>query len=212
MEQKPICIIVGAGNFDRFYMEIDRKITFVIAADGGYEHLKRVGVKPDLWVGDGDSLSDEAKTYLKEQDIERIDLPVMKDETDMLYAVNCALQMGCQSFHLYGGMGGRIDHTLANITVLSYLADLGKECFLYDGMTLLTAIKNKAITFPDGAEGAISIFSLAEESRGVTLRGLKYELENANLKSSSSLGVSNEFVGDESLVSVEDGKLLIVLT
>lgn len=212
MDRKPICIIVGAGNFDQFYMTIDKSITYVIAADGGYEHLRRVGVTPDLWVGDGDSLPEETKLFLEKEDFPKIELPVMKDETDMLFAVNEGLKAGCQSFHLYGGMGGRIDHTLANISVLSYLADLGKECFLYDGMTLLCAIKNRSISFPEGAEGQISVFSLADESHGITIKGLRYELENADLKSSSSLGVSNEFVGEESMIGVTDGKLLIVLT
>lgn len=203
------CIIVGAGDFGGIVSPINKEADLVIAADGGYKYLKELGIRPDIWIGDGDSLKGE----VDERDVDFIyKLPCEKDDTDVLSAVKIALEKGAQSIHLYGVLGGRIDHTMANIKIMSYLADQGVVCFAYDNNSMLTVLKDAGIPFGADARGILSVFSLTDVSYGVTIRGLKYALEDDVLYESDSIGVSNEFVGNEGYIEVKKGKLLIVVT
>ena len=174
----------------------------IIAADGGYARLKERGLQPDVAVGDFDSLGfvpDGAHAYAKE-----------KNDTDMMLAIRLGLQKGYRSFELYGGLGGRIDHTVANIQALLFLARRGARGTLVMRATRATVIQRDSIAFHTAGFGTLSIFSLDGESRGVTARGFKYPLVDATLTNEFPLGVSNEFIGEKSSVSVRDGTLLII--
>ena len=114
-------------------------------------------------------------------------------------------------FYLYGGTGGRIDHTIANLQLLADLAAQGKQGFLFDRSSIITAIRNSSISFGEISSGYVSVFSHSEQSTGVYLKGLKYELADATLKNTFPLGVSNEFTGNQSSITVKSGTLLIVL-
>ena len=217
-EIKDRCLIFGAGEFYGLVSPIDPQRDLLIAADGGIRHLSGLGIRADIWLGDMDSagdffpeeiLQDEEK--LEKVCSELIRLPERKDDTDIFAAVKLALERGCSEFHIYGGMGGRFDHTMGNIKVLEYLAERGYRGYLYDRSSLVTVIWNSAIAFPREASGYISVFSMSDVSRGVTERGLEYELTDASLRGSDSIGVSNRFKGEESYVAVRDGKLLIIL-
>lgn len=211
MNDKKNCIIVGAGDFFGFVAPVNKEQDLVIAADGGYNYLKAQNIEPDLWIGDSDSLN--SKDEIPSEDIcERIILPKEKDDTDTLAAVKYAIEQGCKAFHIYGGTGGRMDHTIANIKVLSFLAESKLDCYLYGKDTMTTVIQNRGMAFPREASGMISVFSMSDESRGVTIRGLKYEMVDGVMKGSDSIGVSNEFIGEDSFVAVRDGKLLIVVS
>ena len=124
-------------------------------------------------------------------------------------AVREGLKAGCERFHIYGGTGGRMDHTLANIQILSYLSQEGKQGFLYDRENIMTTIKNESVYFGKEQQGIISIFAQSEVARGVTLKGLKYELNQAVVTNQYPIGVSNEFIGEDSCVTVEEGTLLL---
>lgn len=108
-------------------------------------------------------------------------------------------------------MGGRIDHTIANIQILAYLSPNSMQGFLFGKDSVITAITNRKVSFDKVPSGYISIFSYTPKSEGVYLQGLKYELENAVLTNTFPLGVSNEFIGKESSIAVDNGMLLIVL-
>lgn len=129
----------------------------------------------------------------------------------MMAAVREGMKLGYGRFHIYCGMGGRIDHTLANLQLLAFLSQSGKRGFLFDKANVITAITDQTLAFREIASGVISIFSCTDKSTGVTLQGLKYELNNAVLTNTFPLGVSNEFTGQESAVTVKDGTLLIVM-
>jgi len=212
------CVIVGAGDFYGFATEYDYENTFFIAADGGYNAFCKMGIAPKLWIGDGDSLEIDTDISIDNHiaaDIniacERIALPTHKDDTDMLAAVKQGLLRGCSEFHLYGGMGGRIDHTMANIKTLSYISSLGYQAYMFGDNTYMTVIENSKLYFSEMEQGYISVFSMKDESRGVTISGLEYEIENASLTGTDSVGVSNAFIGKKSSISVLDGRLLIML-
>lgn len=199
-----ICYIVGAG--DNYGLDFTPTSNdFVIAADAGIRYLERCGITPDLVIGDFDSL-DDTPTHLN-----TITLSAEKDDTDMLAAVRKGIKAGYSSFHIYCGMGGRVDHTIANIQILAHLSQNGMQGFLFSKDSVITAITNRKLSFDQIPSGYISVFSYTEKSEKVYLYGLKYKLKNATLTNTFPLGVSNEFIGKESSISVGRGTLLIVL-
>lgn len=174
----------------------------LIAADGGYAYLQ--GQKPDLVVGDFDSLG-----YVPEGE-QIIRHPVQKDDTDMLLAVREGLKRGYWKFVLYGGIGGRLDHTIANIQVLAFLREQGCQAVLYGEKEEVHLLRNETLTFSAGRKGLLSVFSFEKEARGVTLSGLAYELTDAVLTNTFPIGTSNEFIGTEAQITVADGSLLVI--
>ncbi|NCB74791.1 MAG: thiamine diphosphokinase [Clostridia bacterium] len=177
---------------------------FVIAADAGLNYLRAVGIEPDLTVGDFDSLG-------------KIPLGVNvvvhnpeKNETDMLLAANEALSRRAKHIVIYGGTGGRPDHEFANIQTLAYIANRGAKGYLIGRGSVITVIKNSSLAFPAQATGVISVFCVGDRAEGVDLTGLKYPLKNHTLSCDFPLGVSNEFIGAPSEVSVKNGLLAVM--
>ena len=198
-----ICYVVGAGE-DCGIDFRPTKNDFVIAADAGLRYLEQAGIGADLVIGDFDTLN----TVPQHPNV--ISLSTEKDDTDMLAAIREGVNSGYSVFYIYCGTGGRIDHTIANLQVLSYLSENNKRGFLIDKSNIITAITNQKIIFDKIPSGYVSVFSYSQKSSGVCLRGLKYELDNAILTNTFPLGVSNEFIGKESSISVDIGTLLIV--
>lgn len=197
-----ICYIVGAGeNFGLDFEPV--KGDFVIAADAGLRCLEEKGIAPDLIVGDFDTLGciPQGKNVLR--------LPPEKDDTDLAVALKEGVKAGHREFHIYCGTGGRIDHTIANLQLLAYLSERGMRGFLFDKDTVFTMITDTELAFSRIEGGYLSVFSWSERSVGVYLKNLKYELHDAVLTNSFPLGVSNEFIGKESSITVGKGTLLI---
>lgn len=198
-----ICYIVGAS--ENYGLDFTPSADdFVIAADAGIRYLEQCGISADLAVGDFDSL-DYTPSHPN-----TIALNSEKDETDMFAAVREGIKAGYSVFHIYCGMGCRVDHTLANIQILAYLAQNDMQGYLFGKDNVITAITDREMVFEAVPSGYISVFSHTEKSDGVYLRGLKYELNNAVLTNTFPLGVSNEFIGIKSSISVSSGTLLIV--
>lgn len=198
------CYVVGAGeNFGLNFSPLPHDM--VIAADAGLLYLEQAEIFADLVIGDFDSL----KHIPQHPNVRKLEAE--KDDTDMLAAVREGLKLGYERFHIYCGMGGRIDHTLANLQLLAFLSQSGKRGLLFDKTNVITAITDQTLAFREIASGVISIFSCTDKSTGVTLQGLKYPLNNAVLTNTFPLGVSNEFTGRESAVAVKDGTLLVVM-
>lgn len=196
------CVIFCAGEFNTL-LEPIRDTDLVMAADGGLRHLRKIGVDPDCVLGDFDSLG-----YVPQG---ASVFPVEKDDTDSMLAVRRGLEMGCRRFVLYGGMDGpRLDHTIANLQTLQFLADRGAQGFLVGLTHIAAVVKNGAIAFSEDAEGIISLFCMGADAQGVTIRGVQYELTDGCLSAGFPLGVSNHFVGEKSRISVKDGSLLVI--
>ena len=197
------CYIVGAG--EDFGLDFSpREEDVVIAADGGYEVLLRAGLRPTVVIGDFDSLGaapDEEQVII---------LPTVKDVTDTWAAIHWAKERGFRTFYLYGCTGGRMEHTIANIQVAADLAKQGLRCVIFGKNQLITAICGETVAFPKTSGGYLSVFSHSDTCTGVTLKGLKYELEDAVLTNAFPLGVSNEFVGREARVSIGCGTAVLV--
>lgn len=198
-----ICYIVCAGeNYGIDFVPGDGDL--VIAADGGYAYLNEAGMVPDIVIGDFDSLgyAPTGENVIK--------LNTCKDETDAYSAVEKGFELGYKLFRIYCATGGRIDHTIANIQLLSHIAEKGGRGEIYDKDSVLTAIHNGEYALLENLSGYISVFSLTNESRGVYLENLKYELHGESITSTFSIGTSNEFVGKKAKIKVTDGTLLVV--
>lgn len=197
-----VCYIVGAGECKE--LNINKNADdIVIAADAGFRHLEKAGVTPDYIIGDFDSLGKNPRGE------NVIALKPEKDITDMHAAVEIGIEKGFFEFIIYGATGGRLDHTLANIQLVASLAEKGVKAVIKDGKTVITALCNSSVSFTAEYSGYISVFAHSDVCRGVTVKGLKYELDNAELKNTFALGVSNEFIGKESSISVENGILIL---
>lgn len=209
------CYLIGAGDLTVGELALQEG-DFVIAVDGGIGYCDFLKVEPDLIIGDFDSLSEgEAQAVEKLEQVipERvIRLNPVKDDTDMLYGIKLALEMGYREFRLYGATGGRFDHTLANIQCLLYLKNHGAVGYLMDGNGMILVLQNEEVRFRPDMEGYVSLFSLGKEAKGVTIRGLKYELENAVITNDFPIGISNEFTGREACISVADGELACMIS
>lgn len=195
-------LIFGGGAYGEEFPVINSD-DFIIAADKGAEILINKGITPHLTVGDFDSSS-----VIPEENVIR--LPVEKDVTDTNAAVGIALERGYDEIHIYGGMGGRIDHTFANYSLAASLAEKGIRAYLFGEGYCVTALADGKITLPGRKGDTVSVFSWSEECRGVTLRGLKYPLENAVLSRNFALGVSNSFLEENAEIAVKEGILLIM--
>ena len=196
------CVIFCAAGFEALIAPLTGS-ELVIAADGGLRYTQALGISPQAIIGDFDSL------HYVPQGAEVF--PVEKDDTDSMLAVKLGLSRGCDRFLLYGAMDGeRLDHTVANYQLLSFLADREARGILVGKQFGATVIKNGGLRFPGGKEGDISVFCMGKDAQGVNIRGLYYTLENGTLTSGFPLGVSNHFTDSPATVTVEDGSLLIL--
>lgn len=208
------CILVGAGEQPSYQISVSAE-DYLIAVDGGYAYCRKWGLTPDLILGDFDSVTqsvqEEIAAVRKETPDKTRVLPAMKDDTDTLAAIRIGLDMGYRSFRIYGGMGGRTDHTIANIQCLLFLKSQGAEGYLISDREILFLIRNESIKFMPKSSGLFSLFALQKQVMGVTIRGMKYPLDQAVLTDAYPIGISNEFIGEEAEVTVEEGTLLAVM-
>ncbi len=196
------CYIVGAGEF---YGGIrPDKSDLVIAADGGYDTLMQRGYECQIFVGDMDSLNE------KPRDVEILRFPVEKDETDMVLSYYEGKKRGYTDFKLYGGVGGRIDHTFANISLLIHGKKAGDNLTLVADGYEIFAIKNEKITLQGMCGKTFSVFAFGENAKGVSIRGAKYETNGTTLTPDFPLGVSNSFTDKECEIEVKEGILLVM--
>ena len=193
------CVIFGAAAFDGLLLPIEEK-DLLIAADGGVLHCAQIARTPDVILGDFDSLGyvpEGAQVF-----------PVEKDDTDSMLAVRKGLELGYRRFVLYGALDDpRLDHTLANLQTLCFLAERGATGYLVGLTYTATALRQETVHFEAKSTGVLSLFCFGEDAC-VTLRGLKYPLEMGTLQSGFPLGVSNHFTGDPAQITVHSGTVV----
>ncbi len=201
-----ICYLIGAGDFNT---EIDKKpCDLIIAADGGYDNLIQHGYAPDIVIGDFDSSAANIP-----ENIPKITFPSEKNETDMFLAYLEGVKRGYTDFVILGALGGeRIDHTIANISLLEYICEQEHNAKIQDEKCDIYCIENKKLTLHGKTGNFLSVFAVGGSAARVTIRGAKYEITDTTLTPLFPLGVSNEFLSSECTVSVGVGKLLIVVS
>lgn len=197
-----VCYIVGAGDFSLPFTPEDDDL--VIAADGGYDHLEHFGIRCDILLGDLDSIKSAPKK------IKTVRFPVRKDETDTYLAYREGAKLGYKTFYIYGGTGGREDHTFANYCLLLHIKEQGNSGFLISDKARVSIVKNENVTVIGAFGKHLSLFPFGRDAHGVTIKGAEYECENITLKSDFPLAVSNIFKDSPVNIEVKDGSLLLM--
>lgn len=202
------CLIAGGGIINNltWLKKAAEECDYIIAADKGYETLKKADVKIDIAIGDFDSLG-----YAPE-DVVVKKLKAEKDDTDTMTAVRYALGKGAEEILILGGTGGRLDHTVANLQTLSFIAEHGALGKLIDETNEIMGLLPGEYKFQNRAGYSLSTFSMTDEVTGLCERGVKYPLDNAVLTNKFPLGVSNEIIEDFAVISFKSGILFVCLS
>lgn len=201
------CVIFGAAPLAdySYYRDKIKGEDFVICADGGLMHAKAIGRKPDLILGDFDSYRDKLDSP------EAVFYPSEKDDTDMGLAVKYALAHERKEICIFGGLNGRLDHTIANIHLLKYALDGGAHAYLMDENMFVTVFEGEYIIRRNEYK-YISALPFGGRVTGITYEGLKYPLKDAVFEIGNPYGVSNEMVLDTAKMTVQSGTVLLIMT
>lgn len=200
-----VCYIVGAGDCKEQICLAPGD--FLIAADGGADHLRRMGLLPHLMLGDLDSLRGNLPNC------PLLQYPAEKDDTDLALAVEAGVARGYTTFLVFGALGGpRLDHTLGAIGLLPGYAARGLSVTLVGGgQRVLALAAGQEKCFDPRQRGYLSLFAAEGDAHGIYAENVKYPLADATLRAHTTLGVSNEFLaGAVARVAVGQGALLLV--
>ena len=177
----------------------------IIAIDAGYEHLQKCSLIPDIVLGDFDSLG-----YRPKHD-HIISYPSKKDKSDLELAFDKAEELQVEEIYVYGALGGRLDHTLASISVSAGFSKKGMKIHLIDNDCAVTFLAGLGeLSFEPNKQGIVSVFALGENVSGLTIEGLLYEVNDIELDCFTSRGLSNEFVGKPVRIALLKGVLCII--
>lgn len=198
------CYIIGAGDFS-FKNFHPHKNDMIICADGGYDKIDTKKYNVSYVIGDNDSIS------IPQTLIPNILYKSEKDETDMDLAVRKAIDLGFEKIKIFGGYGDRPDHFFANIQLMARYSKQKINIVLYADNFIAVCLNNQKIHFKKtDKDKTISIFSLDNTTDDVCIKGLKYEIKNANLTNDFALGVSNQSIGTEAIIQSGKGMILII--
>jgi len=176
-----------------------------IAADSGYANAKKLGERVNIFVGDRDSYFGEIPS-----DIETVELKPEKDLTDTQVAVEIALERGADDIIIIGGLTGRLDHTMSNLAILEDAKIRKFHAYIADGRNRVRFIRNDSLLIGRSGYKYLSIIAADEKVKGVDIKGVKYPLENATLKSNFQYAVSNEIEKNCAFISVRKGGIYVI--
>lgn len=203
------CVIVGAApiiNYPklRTYLKPD---DYFVYCDGGLKHTTELAYQPNLIVGDFDSFpANKAEQYI----VETISLPRAKDDTDSMYAAKEMLKRDYRNFLLIGMIGGRFDHSLANIALLLYLHQQGCQVMLVDDYAEYEIVSKQAKRIT-AKYPYFSLLAINGKAKGVNISGAKFPLKDAIITPNIQYAVSNEVLAEQTAeVTVEQGELLLL--
>ncbi len=206
------CVIIGAAEIKNYRRakEYLAKDDFFIFCDGGLAHAENLGVNPSLIIGDFDSYPREKAAADNRDNVEMMVLPCEKDDTDTVFAVKEGIKRGFSEFLLLGAVGQRLDHSLANVSVLLMLNGAGKRGLILDDYSEIRLV-GRETAYIDEKFSYFSLLNITGKAEGITIRNAKYPLENARISCDYQYGISNEVLaGERAEVSVAEGELLLI--
>ena len=205
------CVIIGAAEIKNYRRtkEYLAKDDFFIFCDGGLAHAENLGVEPSLIIGDFDSYPREKAAADNTDNAQMIVLPCEKDDTDTVFAVKEGMRRGFSEFLLLGAVGQRLDHSLANVSILLMLDGVGKSGSILDDYSEMRIVRNET-AYIDEKFSYFSLLNITGTAAGITVRNAKYPLENGRIDCEYQYGVSNEAFGGRAEVSVSEGRLLLI--
>ena len=208
-------LIISGGSIDDIFAKewiAQYQPDFTIVADSGMEFMRRVGIVPDMIIGDFDSVGSETLAYFKEQTgIIFKELNPVKDDTDTEFAIRQAISLGTKEITVLGATGTRLDHVLGNVALLGIGLQEQVDIQLVDAHNRIH-MTDKSICLLKSEQfgNFVSLLPYSGEVKHVTLKGFKYPLENYTMGSFSSLGISNEIVEDKAEILFEEGILVVI--
>ncbi len=211
IEMRAIIISNGSVEDKAFYEEYLKTANFIICCDGGANVAYNYGFLPDLILGDFDSIDKDVLEYFRIKNVEILEFPREKDKTDTQIAVEYLAERGFDEIVMLSCTGRRIDHVLANITLLYYLLERNIKGLIVDNNNIITMTKDKIKI--EGKKGHIlSLLPYTKTVKGISTKGLYYTLKDGSMEFGNPYGVSNVIIEDEAIVEVEDGVLLVILS
>lgn len=204
-------VLNGTLGSDRFLKENLHNYRFLISADGAVDRLYQIGMKPDLLLGDMDSVEKQSYAWIKQQNVERKTFPVEKDATDSFLAVEEAIARGADAIDIYFPFGSRWDHSLTNIGLLLKCREANVFGRMLDDNNELFLLEPGRHIIMRRERRYLSLLATMGPIESIYLTGTKYPLYNETLEVYSSRGISNEFIDDAKL-SFEGHPLLLFLS
>ncbi len=201
------CVLVASSDFNEqdFLARYEAgQFDYVMAVDGGFAHLDAAGVRPDMALGDFDSLG-----YVPAcQRVVRF--PLQKDASDLELALERAKTMRFGDVYVYGALGGRIDFTLANLQTAAKCSEAGLCVTLVGQDEAIRALTGPdVLDLPLMERGTVSVLAMSDLCTGMIERGMAYSLDDEPLTNRESRGISNELTGAPASVGIESGTVLV---
>ena len=207
-------IVSGGEATDEFVENVIKRGGYdvILAADSGMDFLYRTKILPDIIVGDFDSVDPEVLEFFREhEEIDICALNPVKDDTDTEFAIRESIRRGATEITIIGGTGTRLDHVLGNIAILGQGFVQDRHIFLLDEHNRIRLIQKECRIKKEEQYGKyVSVVSFCGVARGVSESGVFYPLDHVDLQPFTSLGISNEIVDEEAVITVEDGTLIVI--
>ncbi len=207
-----IFIVSGGSPVDPLFFNRQMKKAekcLIFCCDGGVRHLLKSKIIPDVIIGDMDSIHPAQLKKYSQQGIKIIRFPTNKDFTDTELALDYAISLKPEKILIWCALGGRIDHTLANIVLLLKGRKRGIETRLIDEYCESFLLNNETC-FMNEKDKTVSLLALTPKVSGITLSGFVYHLKNGSLRMGESRGISNVIKDDRAKIKIEKGKLLVI--
>lgn len=200
------CLIISGGE----YSPIDLNISYdyVIACDAGYDNSIRLGIKPNLVIGDFDSYEGSESDIPSDISVKKY--PVKKDDTDTMLAIKHAMELGYKHIVLCCALGRRMDHTMANLQSMAYVAANGGFCQLLSEDEHMMTFTGPKVELPRCPGYSLSLFSLSDVCTGLCISGAEYDVSDIVLTNSFPLGLGNSWKEDTVTLEMKEGILLII--
>ncbi len=208
---KAFIVSFGQMSNKDFYLNLFKELMpeYIICADGGANHLKDLGIKPDVIIGDLDSISPNDLEYYKSLNVEIIKYPTKKDETDTQLALQYAARLPIKEIILLGVIGDRIDHSIGNIYLMENLVLKGFKVSIINENNIVYLI-NKEIEFYGEIGDVVSLLPYSDKVTGILTDGLEYPLYNKDMIKSNPFGISNVLSKNKIRISIKSGLLLVI--
>ena len=208
-----VCIILNGEIKDYKYIKniiYKNNYDYIICSDGGANHTYKMDIVPDYIIGDLDSIEDNIIKYYKSKNVKFDKFPTKKDETDTELSIWLANKLNAKEIDLIGALGGRIDHTIANINLLYYIRKRGITPKIISEKEEIYIAMDEEITIYGEIGDTISILPIKNDAKGVTLKNLEYPLEDYDMEFSRPLGISNVMTDVNCSIKVKEGSLIII--
>lgn len=212
-------LIITGGNLHKLPAWLEPQVAggragfdYLACADGGSNYAREFGLRPDLVVGDMDSVTAETLQWLRglgtAMSVFRHD---QKQESDTELAILAAIRAGADEITILGALGGRLDHELANLALLALPQLQGRDVCVWDGNTAV-CLQRPGVNKISGPVGAtVSLIPFGGDARGIKTNGLQYPLNNETLYLEHSRGISNVLTAPEATIEIGEGFLLAIV-